>query len=64
MSNLFWLSRLRHNMRGSGGAYGFQPITDIGAGLEQAAEKADHTASRLRVDELSDYLDGVGAAAS
>ena len=53
---------LGHNMRGSGGAYGFQPITDIGAGLEQAAEKADHNASRRCVDELSDYLDGVETA--
>ncbi len=58
------VARLGHNMRGSGGAYGFQPITDIGASLEQAADKADHGASRLRVDELSDYLDRVETAAA
>ena len=57
------VARLGHNMRGSGGAYGFQPITDIGAALEQAADQADHSASRRRVDELTDYLDGIGAAA-
>jgi CheY-like chemotaxis protein len=50
---------LGHNMRGSGGAYGFQAITDIGAGLEQAAERADTDASRKWVGELSSYLDRV-----
>ena len=58
------VARLGHNMRGSGGAFGFQPTTDIGAGLEQAADKADHGASRLRVDELSDYLNRVETAAA
>jgi hypothetical protein len=46
-------------MRGSGGAYGFQAITDIGAALQQAAESADTDASRKWVDELSNYLDRV-----
>jgi CheY-like chemotaxis protein len=50
---------LGHDMRGSGGAYGFQTITDIGAGLEQAAESADTDASRRWVGELSNYLDRV-----
>ena len=50
---------LGHNMRGSGGAFGFQAITDIGAGLEQAAERADTDASRKWVGELSSYLDRV-----
>jgi PAS domain S-box-containing protein len=50
---------LGHNMRGSGGAFGFQTITDIGAGLEQAAEIADAEASRKWVSELSSYLDRV-----
>jgi PAS domain S-box-containing protein len=52
---------LGHNLRGSGGGFGFQAITDIGAGLEQAAEAADIVASRNWVGELSNYLDYVGA---
>nr|WP_280110219.1 response regulator [Methylocella silvestris] len=52
---------LGHNMRGSGGAFGFQAITDIGAGLQQAAERADVDASRKWVTELSTYLDRVEA---
>jgi len=46
-------------MRGSGGAFGFQAITDIGAELQQAAERADTDASRKWVGELSSYLDRV-----
>ena len=52
---------LGHNLRGSGGGFGFQAITDIGAGLEQAAEAADIVASRDWVAELSNYLDHVGS---
>ena len=50
---------LGHGMRGAGGMFGFQVITDIGAALEQAAESADADASRKWVGELSRYLDRV-----
>jgi HPt (histidine-containing phosphotransfer) domain-containing protein len=50
---------LGHGMRGAGGMFGFQAITDIGAALEQAAENADIEASRKWVGELSRYLDGI-----
>ena len=50
---------LGHQMRGSGGAFGFQAITDIGAELQQAAESSDTEASRKWVGELSRYLDRV-----
>jgi hypothetical protein len=46
-------------MRGSGGSYGFQGITDIGAALQEAAEGADDTGSRKWVGELSNYLDRI-----
>ncbi len=51
---------LGHNLRGSGGGFGFQALTDIGAGLELAAATADMTASRQWVVDLSAYLDRVG----
>jgi len=50
---------LAHNMRGSGGGFGFQMITDFGAGLESAAGLADLGTSRRWVQDLSDYLDRV-----
>jgi CheY-like chemotaxis protein len=53
------VTSLGHQMRGSGGAFGFQAITDIGAALQQAGESADNDVSRKWVRELSNYLDGV-----
>ena len=50
---------LGHDLRGSGGGFGFQAITDIGFRLEQAAESADSGASRKWLGELSSYLDRV-----
>jgi CheY-like chemotaxis protein/HPt (histidine-containing phosphotransfer) domain-containing protein len=50
---------LGHGMKGAGGSWGFQAITDIGAALEQAGESADTDASRKWVGELSGYLDRV-----
>ncbi|MDP1866826.1 MAG: ATP-binding protein, partial [Bradyrhizobium sp.] len=54
------VTSLGHQMRGSGGSYGFQAITDIGAALEDAAGSADNDVSRKWVNELSLYLDGIG----
>jgi signal transduction histidine kinase/DNA-binding NarL/FixJ family response regulator len=53
------VERLGHGMKGAGGSFGFQAITDIGAALELAAENADTDASRKWVGELSTYLDRV-----
>ena len=53
------VASLGHGMKGAGRSYGFEAISDIGAGLERAAESADPAASRQWVDELSKYLDRV-----
>jgi HPt (histidine-containing phosphotransfer) domain-containing protein len=50
---------LGHDMKGAGGSYGFQTITDIGAALAQAADSLDNDASRKWMGELSRYLDRV-----
>ena len=52
---------LAHNLRGSGGGYGYQAITDIGAGLEQSADGSDDAVSRQWVGDLSTYLDQMNA---
>jgi PAS domain S-box-containing protein len=54
---------LGHNMSGSGGMFGFQAITDIGAALQHAAESSDTDASRKWVGELSSYLQSVETTA-
>jgi hypothetical protein len=53
------VENLGHGMKGAGGSWGFQGITDIGTALERAAESADNEGSRKWVDELSRYLDRV-----
>ena len=52
---------MAHNMRGSGGAYGFPTITNIGAALELGAHNADATVSRMWINELSSYLHTIDA---
>ena len=53
---------LGHNLRGSGGGFGFQPITDFGARLEQAADGGDVDVSRQLLGDLSIYLDSMISA--
>ena len=47
---------LGHSMKGSGGGYGFDGITDIGGEIEVAAKRSDPVAIRTHVDALSLYL--------
>jgi hypothetical protein len=47
---------LGHSMKGSGGGYGFDGITDIGGEIEVAAKHCDPVAIRIHVDALSLYL--------
>ena len=50
---------LGHSMKGAGGGYGFDAITEIGAALEQAAKERNGAEIRSRVNELARYLDRV-----
>lgn len=50
---------LGHSMKGAGGGYGFDAITEIGAALEEAAKQRNAAEVRDRVNELSRYLDRV-----
>ena len=47
---------LGHSMKGSGGGYGFDGITDIGAEIETAAKQHDAVVIRSQVHALSRYL--------
>jgi hypothetical protein len=47
---------LGHSMKGSGGGYGFDGITDIGGDIEVAAINNDPIAIRTHVDALALYL--------
>lgn len=53
----FELIRLRgHNMFGSGGAYGLERISEIGADIEKAAKKRDPEQVMKDVETLRDFL--------
>ncbi len=47
---------LGHSMKGAGGGYGFDPITDYGATLEQAALRQDVATIESALAALADYL--------
>lgn len=47
---------LGHSMKGAGGGYGFDRITEIGDVIETAAIAGDLMVIRDAVDQLADYL--------
>ena len=47
---------LGHSMKGSGGGYGFEAITNIGMLIEKAAKDGNDESIRLQVKRLEDYL--------
>jgi len=47
---------LGHSMKGAGGGYGFDGVTEIGRNLEEAAKEADANKIRNGVHELAEYL--------
>jgi len=53
------ISSMGHSIKGSGGGYGFDPITEFGAELEVAARAADADATRAVARKLAAYIDAV-----
>jgi PAS domain S-box-containing protein len=53
---------LGHSMKGSGGGYGFDAISEIGRCLEEAAKKRDGQAIERWLRKLSTYLERVRIA--
>jgi len=47
---------LGHSMKGSGGGYGFDAITEIGRVIEDAAKEKNNDVIKDKVEELKDYL--------
>ena len=50
---------LGHSMKGAGGGYGFQAITDIGKRIEQAAREMRPREIESCLSELASYLSRV-----
>jgi len=50
---------LGHRMKGTGGSYGFDAISDIGEMIETASLAADRETIRVQLQRLEDYLQRV-----
>ena len=50
---------LGHSMKGSGGGYGFMPVSKVGASIEIAAKNKDPDSIKNHLAELSDFLQRV-----
>jgi len=50
---------LGHKMKGSGGGYGFDEISEIGHALEDAAKQSQAAKIQEEIDRLQYYLDHV-----
>jgi CheY-like chemotaxis protein len=58
-SELDTVYRLGHNLRGSGGSYGFPLMTEIGERMERAAKANDRAAVAREIAVLREHLDEV-----
>lgn len=50
------LRKIGHNIRGSAGAYGLPPLSEIGARLEDAAVRQDLGALAPAIDAMRQFL--------
>ncbi len=50
------VQRLGHSMKGSGGGYGFEEISNIGSEIEEAAKTSDKETVLVMTEKLENYL--------
>ena len=50
---------ISHGIKGAGGSYGFDRVTEFGAAIERAAKAADADAIRRELPLLTAYLDRI-----
>jgi len=53
------IAGMGHSIKGSGGGYGFNPITEYGAEIEMAARASDGDATIAAAHKLRAYVDAV-----
>ena len=53
------MGKIGHKLKGEGGSYGLDAVSEIGSAIEQAAKSHDLAAVRRCAEELSTYLDSV-----
>jgi CheY-like chemotaxis protein len=50
------IQKTGHSLKGVGGGYGFQRITDLGAQIEQSARSSQHDGIEIGIADLQNYL--------
>ncbi len=50
------ISQIGHKLKGEGGSYGFDAVTELGATLERAALDKDLDTARHTLDAITEYL--------
>lgn len=58
-SSLEDLRSIGHSLKGVGGGYGFQKITEIGSEIENHAKSSNLDEIRKLIEDLDEYLDCV-----
>ncbi|MBE7440136.1 MAG: Hpt domain-containing protein [Spirochaetales bacterium] len=53
------VSRIAHNWKGSGGGYGLNRISEVGAALEEAAQRKDVEAMSGSLQSIQSFLASV-----
>jgi|SRR5271166_1569658 len=57
--DLATIASIGHKIKGEGGSFGFDAISEIGAGLEASGRRGDRASAQQLVSDLSDYLEKV-----
>ena len=58
-NNFANLQSIGHSIKGVGGGYGFDLMSDLGADIESAAKESNADCIREKINQLADYLQRV-----
>ena len=53
------IQSIGHNLKGVGGGYGFEMMSQLGADIEMAARSGDSEAIPPLIEQLADYLEKI-----
>jgi len=57
--DLATIATIGHKIKGEGGSFGFDTMSEIGAALEALGKKGDGESARQLVGDLSEYLEKI-----
>jgi histidine phosphotransfer protein HptB len=53
------IASVGHKIKGEGGSFGFDTLSEIGAALEQCGKRGDRDSAQQLVSDLSEYLEKI-----